>query len=187
MRLANIHLDAATAIEVESRWLTSLASVLRAFLEERVPVGDLRAIFDGLRTSMQKQQSLVQAVEDIRGRDDLRWSLPGVEWNAHYLRLSERTEQVLRKRVRQIDGEALFVIEPVQTQDFLTALRQAIETKVPEGAPPIALLLADPGLRPHMRRLVELEFPNLPVVSEQELRREQITAIDTLDVWGNDE
>lgn len=188
MRLAKIHLDAAAALEVEARWLTPLTTVLRAMLQERVPVRNLRAIFDGLRTSMQVQPSLVQAVEEIRAREEMRWSLPGMEWETQYLRLTQDTERMLMKRVRQFRGEALLAIEPEQTQDFLAALRNTINDSLPVDAPPIAMLVAQAPLRPHVRRLVELEFPNLPVVSEREvpesLHSRVIATVD--DVSGGD-
>ncbi len=167
--LLQIHLsDVTTAKTTGALELTPLTLVIRALLMERVPVRSVPAIVERLRDGLASGTALVPLVEDIRLLDGIRHDLPGLAWNTRYWRLTPATEATLVRRLRLLDGSAVLALEPELTQEFLAAVRLAV-TDLPADAGPVAVMVADPAIRPQVRRLIELEFPHLPVVAEREV------------------
>ncbi len=181
--LLGIHLPEEEAATVASQWLTPLTSVVRALLQERVPVRSMPAIVEGLRDGMSRSESVAAIAERVRCHDAVRYGLPGLSWRTRYLRLTPVTEAMLAKRLRTLNGQAVLAIEPEVTQEFLAAVRTAVQSLEDSGW--VAVLVENPDIRPHMRALVELEFPHLPVVAWRELddwmRERVIVTLDEVD------
>jgi flagellar biosynthesis protein FlhA len=182
--LLQIHLPEAEADDVVSRWLTPLASVMRGLLEERVPVRSMAAIVECLREGLRTHQSVVSIVENTRCHEAVRDELPGVMWRTRYFHLTPRTESMLARRLKEPSGEPILAIEPEVTQEFLAVVRIAV-AELPPDSGPVAVLVRTPEIRPHVRRLVELEFPHLPVVTEREvydwMRERVVGTLDEVD------
>src|SRR5262249_22972405 len=62
-------------------------------------------------------------------------------------------------------SHAVLAMEPARCQTALSAIRNGAS-----GDGEASILVDDPQLRPFVRRLVELEFPNLAVLSRPELQ-----------------
>ena len=76
---------------------------------------------------------------------------------------------------------SLLAMEPERCQAILTALRNGLASRgsVSVGT---SLVVDDPDLRPLVRRLIELEFPSIPVLSRRELRRDFRVAQAAIDL-----
>jgi hypothetical protein len=170
--LLRIHLPEDEAVAADASLLSPLASVLRGLLEERVPIRSLQLIVEQLRAGLADARALVQIVEDIRNTDEMRWLLPGMQWRTQYFRLEPALEAAFARRLveaRTFKGEEqVLALEPELTQELLAAVRIAIAA-LPTDAPPVAMIVREPSIRPHLRRVVELEFPHMPVVAEREV------------------
>jgi type III secretion protein V len=73
-------------------------------------------------------------------------------------------EEAVRGAVRPTASGALLQLEP----DLADALLDSVRSEL--GSQPHAVLLAPRELRRHVRRLVEGEFPRLPVLAFDELQ-----------------
>ena len=185
--LLHIHLSADEAEEAAQSLLTPLVSVIRGLLVERVPVRSVPTIVDQVREGLDAGRSLVSIGDRIRRTEELRFALPGAGWSCGYLRLTPGTEAEIGRKVHDVGGEPVLVIDPELTKQLLAALRSAVAALGPEPGQ-VALLVSEPGLRVHVRCLVELEFPHLAVVADPEIddrRRERVLGTIAIEdgVW----
>jgi type III secretory pathway component EscV len=70
----------------------------------------------------------------------------------------------ISKSVYDNHSRPVLAMEPEQSQNALTAVHEAVRTRRNP-----ALIVEDPVLRPFMRSLIEIEFPNIPVFARAEL------------------
>ena len=144
--------------------LTALTTVCRGLLAEGVPItpfGEIYEMFDRLYAGGVSLQSIV---ESLRSLPVLRSSLPGNDKRYSILPLGPRFEAEIRNAIYQTGSHSVLAMEPERCQDLVAALRHDVP-----GGRHIALLVDDPELRPFVRRLTELDFPNIPVLSRREL------------------
>ena len=143
--------------------LGELTAVLRRLVAESVSIADLRPILERLREENCDRDS---GVATERVRHGLRRQL-----SARYTRdrriealiLDGDAEEAVRGAVRESAGAAVLRLEPDLADALLDSLRSEL------GGQPRAVLLAPGDLRRHVRRLVEGEFPRLPVLAYEEL------------------
>jgi type III secretion protein V len=80
------------------------------------------------------------------------------------LALDPIIEDTLREALHATPAGDQLALEPALRADILTAVGRALQ-----AAPPGPVVLAAPDLRPHVRRLLEPAYPDLSVLSPQEL------------------
>jgi type III secretory pathway component EscV/Tfp pilus assembly protein PilF len=145
--------------------LTALTTVWRALVVEGVPIkpfGEISKVFERLYSEGANLQSIVEA---IRALPLLRSRLPGNDKQYSLLRLGPRFEAEIRNAIYQTTSHTVLAMEPARCQSALNAVRSGIDDDRH-----VALIVDDAELRPFVRLLIELEFPNFPVLSRRELR-----------------
>lgn len=148
------------------KMVTALSTVCRALVAEEVPIlpfQDLCTTFRDLYSNCVGQRDIV---ERIRCLPAFREHLPGNDGRCSFLKLSASFESEIRRSLYKQEGHWILAMEPERCQEALTAVRN----EVTNG--PFALVVSDVTLRPFVRKLVELEFPALHVLSRAELRDE---------------
>ena len=140
--------------------------VLQALVKEGVPITDLETIPEEFSNS--KKLDLISAGEAIRlvikGSKYLETDRPST---------SSVSQQHLKWRcsagygIRA--GKTFFAIEPEETQALLNAVRTAVDNRQHASLVIVSHAL---GIRPFVRRLIEVEFPKIKVLSVAELRRD---------------
>ncbi|MCI0661599.1 MAG: hypothetical protein L0220_11040, partial [Acidobacteria bacterium] len=75
-------------------------------------------------------------------------------------------ENEIKSWIWERDGKSFFAIPPEETQELLSAVRVAIDQ---EPQDKLALMTEADTIRPFVRRLIELEFPRVDVLSSREL------------------
>ncbi len=83
--------------------------------------------------------------------------------------LSTDFESTVHGGIRERKGKRFLALTPEKTQELLGSVREAISGKSTNRT---ALVTRTEGIRPFVRRIVELEFPRLQVISSAELRPE---------------
>jgi hypothetical protein len=155
--------QAQFALELTSdhRMVVEAVRVLRALLEEGVPLVAPGAALDGLRSAL-ATSSLIDAIERMRG--SVREWLPGNEIAWRHLRLAPDVEKVLLDGLAGTGTAPGLTLSPEDLQEVLSAIRT-------EGLPDYdaAIVVGPAQLRPYVLRILEEEWPQVPVLTRDEL------------------
>ncbi len=145
--------------------LPRFTSVIQALLAEEVPIKELPHICNSYLES--PNLPTYEIPEEIRSLEAVRNVIPGNTSDTPIYRLGEHFVSLMVEGVRR-DGEAaVLALEPEPTQDVLTAIRNEVEHLPPTSRNPV-LFVEDWRIRSFVRKLVELEFPHLAVLSRRE-------------------
>ena len=170
------HDDVANLLPVESsptfeqvrsqpEKFTALVTVGRSLLTEGVPITGFDQLFKVFNGPYAQGTPLRTIVESLRSSPALRSLLPGNDNQWSILPLGPRFEAEIRNAIYQPDVHSVLAMEPERCQTALSAVRSGVSDHRPA-----ALLVDDAELRPFVRLLTELEFPDVPVLARRELR-----------------
>lgn len=154
------------AIRSQPGGLPRFASVLRALVAEEVPIHEIKLFgehyLDVIDRPTHEIPEELRTLEPVR--TELRWNTP----RTPIFKLGENFTRLMENSITGRGEATVLAIEPEPTQDALSAVRAAVDELQPTSANPV-LFVDDWRLRPFLRKLVELEFPNLFVVSRREV------------------
>jgi len=140
-------------------------------LAEEVSIQPFEGLCTVFKSCRDSHVGLRETVERIRAVAAIREQLPGNETGRSLLRLSPGFEAEIRRSLYEDNGHLILAMEPERCQRALTAVRNGVNGRSH------ALVVEDGVLRPFVRKLVELEFPNLPVLSRGEVRNDAGVAL----------
>ena len=145
---------------------TTVQRVLQALLRERVSIRDLPAILEGMGEASAMKGSITQIVEHVRMRlaKQLCWQHRDEEGNLPIITLSPDWEQTFADALVGPPDDPQLALAPSKLQDFIGLVRTAFENAAVAGD--AAVLLTSPGVRPHVRAIIE-RFRGLTVVMSQ--------------------
>ena len=143
--------------------LAGFAQVLRALLAEQVPITALHALWAAFAPLWQRGDATLAMVEQLRGLPEIALSLPANRDRRDRYVLGEVAHAVLRASIDPRGAAPVLALEPPDCQGLLTALRDTI----PTGSQ--VVLVSQPEVRHFLRKLIEIEFPGLPVMASSEL------------------
>ncbi|MBA7850900.1 flagellar biosynthesis protein FlhA [Enterobacter cloacae] len=148
--------------------LTTLHKVLQNLLAERVPIRDMRTIIDTLAEFATPQSDADELTTRVRARLSRaitqQW-FPG-EDDIQLIGLDLSLEQLLIQATQS--GSA---IEPGIAENLMKQTEQALQHQEGLGAPPV--LLVNPALRLMLSRYLRRIFPQLAVLSSQEINTQR--------------
>lgn len=146
--------------------------VLQRLVQEGISVRDTKSILDALSEWGRIEKDAVMLTEHIRAAMrryiSFRYAL-GSDTLFVYL-LDPEIEDVIRGAIRRTSTGSFLSLDPTIAHDILDAIRREISDQVPTAQPPV--IVTDMELRRFVRKMVELEFSNLAVLSYQELTPE---------------
>ncbi len=152
--------------------LQRIAEVLQRLTTEQISIRDLRNIFEALVEWGQKEKDMVLLVEYIRTSLKRQISYQyGTALNMlpAYL-LDTALEDEFRAAIRQTSAGAYLTLDPNVSARFLQNLKAEVGT-LPQ-VPPIPVILTSMDIRRYVRKTIESEYVDLPVISYQELTPE---------------
>lgn len=148
--------------------LTTLHKVLQNLLSERVPIRDMRTIIDTLAEYATPQSDADELMARVRARLSRaitqQW-FPGDD-DIQIIGLDMSLEQLLVQATQS--GSA---IEPGIAENLMKQTEQALQHQEALGAPPV--LLVNPALRLMLSRYLRRIFPQLAVLSSQEINTQR--------------
>lgn len=148
--------------------LTTLHKVLQNLLSERVPIRDMRTIIDTLAEYATPQSDADELTARVRARLSRaitqQW-FPGDD-DIQIIGLDMSLEQLLVQATQS--GSA---IEPGIAENLMKQTEQALQHQEALGAPPV--LLVNPALRLMLSRYLGRIFPQLAVLSSQEINTQR--------------
>lgn len=149
--------------------LQKLTEIFRRLVQEQVSVKDLRTILESLSEWAQTEKDTVLLTEYVRSSlkryISYKYSL-GQTVLSVYL-LDPEIEDMIRGAIKQTSAGSYLALDPDSVQLILHAMRGVIVPTPPGGQPPVLLTAID--VRRFARKLIEGDFPELPVVSYQEI------------------
>jgi flagellar biosynthesis component FlhA len=172
-RLLDSWSSQARTILADPTLLTAFTRALHALLSENVPTIDFEVLCEGFMKEWSKTMHLDQTVAALRLLPEIREKLPGTQASIALLKLGRSLEQTLSSSLLAYGDVHILALEPEITQEALSAVRTIYDPERPS-----AIVCEDAILRPYIRRLVELEFPRLHVVTVSELAPERLTSIE---------
>jgi type III secretion protein V len=149
--------------------LQKLTEILRRLVQEQVSIKDLRTILESLSEWAQTEKDTVLLTEYVRSSlkrfISYKYSL-GQSVLSVYL-LDPEIEDMIRGAIKQTSAGSYLALDPDSVQLILHAMRHTIQPTPAGGQPPVLLTAID--VRRFARKLIEGEFPELAVVSYQEI------------------
>jgi type III secretion protein V len=149
--------------------LQKLTEILRRLVQEQVSIKDLRTILEALSEWAQTEKDTVLLTEYVRSSlkryISYKYSL-GQSVLSVYL-LDPEIEDMVRGAIKQTSAGSYLALDPDSVQLILHSMRNTIQPTPSGGQPPVLLTAID--VRRFVRKLIEGEFPELAVVSYQEI------------------
>ncbi len=146
-----------------------VSEVLKRLVEEGVPVRNLRDVFEAITDAGAREKDIVLLTEQVRSslRRQISDQFAGPGRTLHALLAHPELEDSLRQSVRSGAGGGQIAIDP---EVFRRVGQELHDTRARLGAEwGSVVLLSSMDVRRHLRRLIENEFFELPVLSFQEL------------------
>jgi len=151
--------------------LLSLSEVHRIvinLLSERVPVRDMVTIFEAIGDYSGVTKDLDILTEYVRQSISRQIINSYIENNTlNVITLSPEAEKIIRSSVQETDGGNYLALEPRQAQAVANELSAILEKNSIMGLQPA--VLTPPIIRLYFRRLIERNFPSIPVLSYNEI------------------
>ncbi|HJR73213.1 MAG TPA: type III secretion system export apparatus subunit SctV [Luteimonas sp.] len=145
-----------------------VADVLRRLAEEGVPVRNLRDAFEAITDVGGREKDVVLLTEYVRValKREIADRYADGDRTLHVLMIHPELEDKLRQSVRVAGGASQLAISPELASRLGGEVRAQL-ARQPEAARPVLLCSLD--VRRHLRKLMEIDFFDLPVLSYQEL------------------
>jgi len=143
--------------------------VLENLLRERLSIRDLPTILETLADHAKSNKDPTALTEHVRQAlsRTLCKQLTDSDGVLPVLALEPGLEQVLDASIQSTDRGPRMMVRPEVAGRLLESLRPLVEAMTASGETPT--VVCSPGLRPHLRRLLEGSFPQLSVLSYAEI------------------
>ena len=154
--------------------LALLSDVLRRLVEEGVSIRDLRAILEALATVAVTEKDPLNLAEFVRAqlRRATTYRLTTGRSELSVYLLDAAIEEAIRHAITRTAAGSFLTLAPAAGRDVVAAIRRAL-APAPEterrDARAAAVILTQPDIRRFVRKLIEVELPDITVVSFAEL------------------
>ena len=149
--------------------LQKLTDIFKRLVQEQVSIKDLRTILESLSEWAQTEKDTVLLTEYIRSSlkryISYKYSL-GQSTLSSYL-MDPEIEDMVRGAIKQTSAGSYLALDPDSVQLIIQSMKKVITPTPAGGQPPVLLTAID--VRRFVRKLIESEFPDLPVISYQEV------------------
>jgi type III secretion protein V len=147
--------------------VTQLADVLRRLVEERHSVRDLKGILEALALVGHVEKDALNLAEFVRSqqRRSITHSLTQGRGELGVLLLDASLEDTVRGAVSRTAAGSFLTLAPAAARDIVSAVKRALDP-LGTSVPPV---LTQPDIRRFVKKLLEVDLPDLRVVSYAEL------------------
>ncbi|MGI6244215.1 MAG: type III secretion system export apparatus subunit SctV [Pseudochelatococcus sp.] len=149
--------------------IITITDVMQRLVSEEISIRDMRTILEALVTWGQREKDPIILTEHVRGalsRYITHKFSAGQNIIPAYL-ISKDVEDVVRGAVRQTSGASYLALSPDVHRQLMGTMKRVIGDMNRHIAPPV--MMAPMDIRRFMRKIIERDFPDLPVLSYQEL------------------
>lgn len=149
--------------------LQKMTDIFKRLIQEQISVKDLRTVLESLSEWAQTEKDTVLLTEYVRSSLKRYISYKysqGQSVISVYI-LDPEIEDMVRGAIKQTSAGSYLALDPDSVQLILQGVRNTIAPPPPGGQPPVVLTAID--VRRFVRKLIEMEFPDVAVVSYQEI------------------
>ncbi|MEO6012581.1 MAG: flagellar biosynthesis protein FlhA [Devosia sp.] len=149
--------------------VSGILRVLQALLTERISIRDLPTILEGIAEVAGSGRTAQMIAEHVRSRlaRQICASNLGPDGNLPLLTLSPQWERDFAEAMVGDGPERHLAMAPSRLQQFILSIQQGFENAAQMGELPV--LITSPGIRPHVRSIVERFRPQTVVMSQNEV------------------
>jgi len=148
-----------------------LSEIFQRLVQEDISIRDLKNVFATLAQWGEVERETVALTEHVRAglKRYITHKYAGQTGTLAVYLLDPDIEEQIRASIRKTDKGNYLALEPEVTQEIVEAVgREIASHPLPPGAkPPVVLTISE--VRRYFRKIIELEFPQLAVLSYQEL------------------
>jgi type III secretion protein V len=153
--------------------IQKFTEVLQRLVQENISIRDTKSILEALSEWAHVENNTVLLTEYIRASlkryISFRYAKGRNTLNVYLL--DPEIEDLIRSAIRRTSNGSFLALDPTLAHDILNALRREIGRNLTLGYQD-PVVVTEMELRRFIHKLVELEFPNLAVLSYQELTPE---------------
>ncbi len=149
--------------------LQKMTDIFKRLIQEQISVKDLRTILESLGEWAQTEKDTVLLTEYVRSSLKRYISYKysqGQSVLSVYI-LDPEIEDMVRGAIKQTSAGSYLALDPDSVQLILQSVRSTVAPPPPGGQPPVILTAID--VRRFVRKLIEMEFSDISVVSYQEV------------------
>lgn len=149
--------------------LQKLTDIFKRLIQEQISVKDLRTIFEALSEWAQSEKDTVLLTEYVRSslKRYISYKYSQGQTVLSVYILDPEIEDMVRGAIKQTSAGSYLALDPDSVQLILQGIRNTVAPPPPGGQPPVLLTAID--VRRFVRKLIEMEFPDVSVVSYQEI------------------
>ncbi|MBN4066944.1 type III secretion system export apparatus subunit SctV [Simkania negevensis] len=149
--------------------LQKLTEIFKRLVQEQVSVKDLRTIMEALSEWAQTEKDTVLLTEYVRSslKRYISYKYSQGQTTLSVYLLDPEIEDMVRAAIKQTSAGSYLALDPDSVQMILQSVRNTIVPTPPGGQPPVLLTAID--VRRFVRKLIETEYPDVSVVSYQEI------------------
>ncbi len=149
--------------------LQKLTDIFKRLVQEQISVRDLRTILEALSEWAQTEKDTVLLTEYVRSSlkryISYKFSMGQTVLSVYIL--DPEIEDMVRGAIKQTSAGSYLALDPDSVQLILQGIRSVVAPPPPGGQAPVMLTAID--VRRFVRKLIEMEFPDVSVVSYQEI------------------
>lgn len=149
--------------------LQKMTDIFKRLIQEQISIKDLRTILESLSEWAQSEKDTVLLTEYVRSSLKRYISFKysqGQSVLSVYI-LDPEIEDMVRGAIKQTSAGSYLALDPDSVQLILQGIRNTVAPPPPGGQAPVILTAID--VRRFVRKLVEMEFSDISVVSYQEI------------------
>lgn len=149
--------------------LQKLTDIYKRLIQEQISVKDLRTVLESLSEWAQSEKDTVLLTEYVRSslKRYISYKYSQGQTVLSVYILDPEIEDMVRGAIKQTSAGSYLALDPDSVQLILQSIRNTVAPPPPGGQPPIVLTAID--VRRFVRKLIELEFTDISVVSYQEI------------------
>jgi type III secretion protein V len=149
-----------------------IGEIFQRLVSEGVSIRNLRGIAEAMIEWGQKEKDVILLTEHIRTslKRQISYKCAGGQTTLPAYLLTPKVEEVVRNAVRQTSAGSYLALDPAVARALVANIKKAVGDLSQASQMPV--LLTNMDIRRYIRKMIEQELFDLPVVSYQELSQE---------------
>ncbi len=149
-----------------------ISEIFQRLVQEQISIRDLRTILEALIEWGQKEKDTVLLTEYVRSslRRYISYKYSGGRNVLAVYLLDPDVEEMIRQAIRQTSAGSYLALDPAKAKTFVESVKREVGDIETKQSRPVLLTSMD--IRRYVRKLIETELEELPVLSYQELTPE---------------
>ncbi|MGF1526677.1 MAG: type III secretion system export apparatus subunit SctV [Candidatus Competibacterales bacterium] len=152
--------------------IPKMAEILRRLVTEDISIRNLRAILEALVEWGEKEKDTGALTEYVRSglKRYISYKYSGGQNALSVFMLDPKVEETIRGSIRQTPAGSFLALDPNTSRTLLERIKRTVGDLSRHSTVPVLLTAMD--IRRYVRKLIEQELFELPVLSYQELAQE---------------